>query len=120
MPHCIIEYSQELAEEIDIKSLMSVVFQGAVQSSLFAVTDIKVRAIAFNDFYAESTNSSSKEQPRFIHVCCKILSGRTLEQRQKLSLLILSQLTELSINAVSISVEIVDMECESYNKHISE
>ena len=117
MPHCIIEYSQELIQEISIKELMTAVFQGAVQSTLFSVEDIKVRAIAYNDFYVE--DASQENQQRFIHVSCKILSGRTLDQRQKLSQLLLSHLAEFAIYSVSISVEIVDMERESYYKKLS-
>jgi len=119
MPHCIIEYSAELAQEIDINKLMYGVFEGAVSSSLFSTTDIKVRAIAFNDYYAESGNVAKNKQQRFIHVCSKILSGRTLEQRQYLAKLMLSQLTKLNLSAVSISVETIDMERESYCKQVN-
>ncbi|MBA6231491.1 MULTISPECIES: 5-carboxymethyl-2-hydroxymuconate Delta-isomerase [unclassified Colwellia] len=118
MPHCIIEYSQELAQELDIKALMSCVFLAATQSALFSKGDIKVRAISYKDFYAEIENEANNKQ-RFMHVCCKILSGRHLEQRQKLSELVLSQLNTFAIKSVSISVEIVDMERESYNKRVS-
>jgi 5-carboxymethyl-2-hydroxymuconate isomerase len=116
MPHCIIEYSKELDHELDIDEVMFAVFSGAVQSLLFSSTDIKVRAIPFKYFYAESEDNNN--QQRFIHVCCKILSGRNLEQRQKLSELVLSQLNAFEIKSVSVSVEIVDMERESYNKRV--
>ena len=119
MPHCIIEYSKELTQELDIKAVMSAVYSGAVQSSLFSPTDIKVRAIPFKYFYAESESEDNNNQQRFIHVCCKILSGRNLDQRQKLSRLVLSHLNKLAIKSVSVSVEIVDMEKDSYNKRIS-
>jgi 5-carboxymethyl-2-hydroxymuconate isomerase len=118
MPHCIIEYSEELTQTVDIKALMSCVFLAATQSALFSTGDIKVRAIPYNDFYAETENETNNKQ-LFIHVCCKILSGRHLEQRQKLSELVLSHLNIFAIKSVSISVEIVDMERESYNKRVS-
>jgi 5-carboxymethyl-2-hydroxymuconate isomerase len=120
VPHCIIEYSQELTQDIEVKLIMKAVFTGSVQSSLFSPADIKVRAMAHHDFYTENINAANKSQQRFIHVCCKILSGRTLEQRQNLSQNILSQLAQLGLKWVSISVEIVDMEKESYNKQVSE
>jgi len=120
MPHCIIEYSAELTEEINIKELMSRVFEGAAKSALFSTTDIKVRAIAFCDYYAKSSSEDNENQQRFIHVCCKILSGRNLEQRQHLAKLLLSELVKLNISSVSLSVEIVDMERESYNKHVTQ
>jgi len=119
MPHCIIEYSEELTQELDIQEVMSAVFSGAVKSSLFSSNDIKVRATPFTYFYAGSESEDKKYQQRFIHVCCKILSGRNLAQRQKLSELVLSQLKSFAIKSVSISVEIVDMERESYNKRVS-
>jgi 5-carboxymethyl-2-hydroxymuconate isomerase len=119
MPHCIIEYSAELAQELDLEDVMSAVFSGAVQSLLFLTNDIKIRAIPFNDFYAETDNQTNGNKQRFIHVCCKVLSGRNLEQRQKLSQLILNHLNTFTIKSVSVSVEIVDMERESYNKRVS-
>jgi len=119
LPHCIIEYSQELAQEVDVNLLMKATFQGAEQSALFTANDIKVRAIAYDHFYSEIIEKLNNSQQRFIHVCCKILSGRTLEQKNNLSKTILSALTCLNINSVSISVEIFDIERESYNKLIS-
>ena len=119
MPHCIIEYSKVLTEDVSVPELMAAVFQAAVQSNLFTSIDIKIRAIAYDDFYAENADKFNVKPQRFIHVCCKILSGRTLEQRRSLSKIILKQLTKLEINSASISVEIVDMERESYNKQLS-
>lgn len=119
MPHCIIEYSQELTQDVDITEIMKVVFSGSVLSSLFSPADIKVRAMPYHDFYTENIDKTNKIQQRFIHVCCKILSGRTLEQRQNLSENILNQLTLLELKWISISVEIVEMELESYNKQVS-
>ena len=119
MPHCIIEYSAELVEDINIEKLMSLVFEGADKSTLFSTTDIKVRAIAFKDYYSDVKNEGNSTQKRFVHVCCKILSGRDLDQRQHLAKLILNELTSLNMTSVSMSVEIVDMERESYNKQVS-
>jgi 5-carboxymethyl-2-hydroxymuconate isomerase len=119
MPHCIIEYSEELTQELEIKDVMSAVFEAAVQSVLFSSTDIKIRAIPFTYFYTKKVSVENNRQARFIHVCCKILSGRNLAQRQKLSELVLSHLNSLAIKSISISVEIVDMERESYNKRVS-
>ena len=119
MPHCIIEYSQELTQDLDMTTIMKAVFAGSVLSSLFSPADIKVRAMPYNDFYTENIDKTNKSQQRFIHVCCKILSGRNLEQRQNLSENILNQLTLLELKWISISVEIVEMELESYNKQVS-
>jgi 5-carboxymethyl-2-hydroxymuconate isomerase len=119
MPHCIIEYSQELIQDVDMITVMKAVFEGSVLSTLFSPADIKVRAMPYHDFYTENTGETNKNQQRFIHVCCKILSGRNVEQRQNLSENILNQLTLLELKWISISVEIVEMELESYNKQVS-
>jgi len=119
LPHCIIEYSQELTQDADLTAIMKAVFEGSVHSALFSPADIKVRAIPYPDFYTENIDKTTKGQQRFIHVCCKILSGRNLEQRQNLSQKILNQLTQLDLKWASISVEIVEMELESYNKQVS-
>ncbi|NQZ21282.1 MAG: 5-carboxymethyl-2-hydroxymuconate Delta-isomerase [Colwellia sp.] len=119
MPHCIIEFSQELIHDVDITAVMKAVFNGSVQSTLFLSADIKVRAVPFQYFYTQNIDKAKKCQQRFIHVCCKILSGRNLEQRKNLSQKLLKQLTQLELKWVTISVEIVEMELESYNKHVS-
>ncbi len=71
------------------------------------------------DFYTVKISKTTKGQQRFIHVCCKILSGRNLEQRQNLLQKALNQLNQLNLKWLSISVEIVEMELESYNKQVS-
>lgn len=119
MPHCIIDYSTKLTQDITTNELMSQVFTAAVKSELFSTSDIKVRANAFNDYYLGEIAQNNDSQARFIHVCCKILSGRTLLQRQQLAKLIVESLTTLKLNDVSISVEIVDMERESYIKQVN-
>ena len=120
MPHCIIEYSKELTQDVDMTAIMKAVFEGSVISTLFSPADIKVRAMPYHDFYTKNIDRTNKSQQRFIHVCCKILSGRTLEQKQNLAENILNQLTLLELKWISISVEIVEMERESYNKQVSE
>ena len=86
---------------------------------MFSLKDIKVRATPFKYFYAKNDSEDNNNHQKFIHVCCKILSGRNLAQRQKLSQLVLSHLNKFAIKSVSVSVEIVDIEKDSYNKRIS-
>jgi 5-carboxymethyl-2-hydroxymuconate isomerase len=119
LPHCIIEYSQELTQDADMTAIMKAVFEGTVLSTLFSPADIKVRAMPYQEFYTENIDATTEGQQRFIHVCCKILSGRNLEQRKNLSEHILNQLTLLKLKWITISVEIVEMELESYYKQVS-
>jgi len=111
MPHCIIEH----ASEINGKTLMSLVFEGALSSQLFESdgSDIKVRTLPFIDFI---TGNSEFD---FIHVTLKILSGRSTEQKLMLSDLVLEKLKSHDIKGCAISVEVVDIERRTYTKKIT-
>ena len=45
MPHCIIEYSHDVADQVAIDDLIGAVHQGAMDSELFEAYDIKTRAV---------------------------------------------------------------------------
>ncbi|WP_426415311.1 5-carboxymethyl-2-hydroxymuconate Delta-isomerase [Aestuariirhabdus sp. LZHN29] len=110
MPHCIIEYSQELAANVDPGVLVDSVHAGAINSALFEEHAIKSRAIAYQYF------RSGVQPQSFVHVTLRILSGRTLVQRKALSESVLSALTGLGLKGVSLTVAVEDMERESYAK----
>lgn len=110
MPHCVIEYSEELGNEVESEHLMYLVYQGALSTYLFEPEDIKIRAIPF-----EYCPSGSIKQ-NFIHVTVKILSGRNLEQRTKLSESVLFELRKISLSSVSLTVDIYEIEKTSYAK----
>jgi 5-carboxymethyl-2-hydroxymuconate isomerase len=113
MPHCIIEYSAKITENLPVAQLMHAVYKGANQSKLFAGADIKVRACAYDDFYLPGAEQV------FVHVNLKILSGRDLSQRQSLSDSVSNQLERLGIEDATITVEVTKIEKESYVKKIS-
>ncbi len=106
VPHCIIEHSQTLMAN----SLLDAVHQVAINSALFQSDDIKSRAIAYEHYF------SAKQGQNFVHVTVKILSGRELAQRSHLSEMILQALRQLNLTAVSLTVEVVEIERASYAK----
>lgn len=108
MPHCIIEYSSDITIKASV--LMSVVFEGALASNLFEEDHIKTRAIAYEHYQKGTTRD------KFLHVSVRILSGRTLEQRMLLSGKVLEKLDALGLKLVTITVEVIEMERESYVK----
>jgi 5-carboxymethyl-2-hydroxymuconate isomerase len=110
MPHAIIEYAQSLTSQLDPKTLMTSVFDGAVNSALFDEADIKVRAMAFE------YHQSGKSVDHFIHVTMKLLSGRTLEQRAYLSTCVMAELETLHLESLSLTVEVMEIERASYLK----
>jgi 5-carboxymethyl-2-hydroxymuconate isomerase len=110
MPHCIIEHSPE----IEGNSLIKLVHRGALESKLFDPdgSDIKVRAISYTNFQTGSVDIG------FIHVTLRILSGRSFEQKSQLSYLVLQKLQSLTLSNCSISVDVVDIDRDSYAKVI--
>ena len=108
MPHCIIEHSSTInAEQLNNK-----VFLGALNSGLFEADgrDIKVRSIAYENY------QTGTEKEDFIHVMVRILSGRSDTDKAMLSETVMTQLLSLSLSSASITVEVVDMDRNSYAK----
>ncbi|MGH1542100.1 MAG: 5-carboxymethyl-2-hydroxymuconate Delta-isomerase [Arenicella sp.] len=110
MPHCIIEYAQQLEEIITPHELIQAVTTGARTSGLFNDNDIKTRCRSYQLYQTGLT-----ETP-FIHVNIKILSGRSVQQRKHLSSYVLNELKKLELKPVSLTIEVNDMEKESYSK----
>ena len=108
MPHCIIEHSDDL----DANKLNQLVFESARTSGLFSKDgkDIKVRSIAYSHYQVGSEKTS------FVHVVMKILSGRTLLHKQTLSAEVMGAVMALEDFSGSVTVEVVDMEKDSYSK----
>lgn len=108
MPHCIIEHSTSLCGD----KIVPLVYAGALNSLLFEAdgSDIKVRAVSYDSY------QTGDQKADFIHVVVKILSGRSAEKKRRLSEQVLEQLEKLEVAECSVTVEIVDIERESYLK----
>ena len=112
MPHCVIEYCSEIAEQCSVNDLMSAVHDGALSSGLFPQYDIKTRAIAYDNHRAGQTQDS------FVHVNLHLLSGRDDDQKVDLAERVLANLSPLLPQVVSVSVEIIDIHRASYRKRV--
>jgi len=112
MPHCIIEYSSDVADQISIDELIEAIYQGALNSGLFSEYDIKTRAQAYRHHRTGSTRDS------FVHVTVRLLSGRDDRHKAELSEKLLAQIEPLLPDVVSVGVEICDMHGDSYRKRV--
>ena len=112
MPHCIIEYSKDLENLVKPLALINAVHQGVVTSKLFDESHIKTRTRAYSHY------KTGTGDLRFLHVATYILSGRNSEQKVKLSQAILSHLELLGLTEVTITVQICDIDTESYSKAV--
>lgn len=108
MPHCIIEYSENLHHQVD--DIICAVRLGACDSQLFETCDIKIRAMPFAKYVVGISDAS------FIHVTSKILSGRPLEQKLRLNETIVEHINRLDVKNCSITAEVIDIHKESYIK----
>jgi len=113
MPHCIIEYSNELYDHIDIKNLMHSLNETIYSSGLFDLNAIKIRAKGYEDFALPS------ECDYFVHIQLRILEGRTKEQKEKLAESV-QKCAEGSMPKLQIclTTEICDMDKNCYKKAI--
>ena len=110
MPHCIIEYSKELEDKIKPTELMYKVYQGTLKSNLFEDEDIKIRTISFED------HQIGNKKMDFINVTVRILSGRNQDLKIWLSNSILNEFKNINLKPISITIEICQIENESYSK----
>jgi 5-carboxymethyl-2-hydroxymuconate isomerase len=112
VPHCIIEYSKTLASKIEPGELINVVHRAALESGLFEASHIRTRASGYEDHVIGYPVND------FIHVTLKILSGRNEQQKKQLTGLVLGELEKIGLTSISLTVEVVDIERETYARNI--
>ncbi|PHZ85642.1 5-carboxymethyl-2-hydroxymuconate Delta-isomerase [Paremcibacter congregatus] len=110
MPHLVIEYAKDLEPQLTPGQLIEKAFGGAVQSGLFTTDDIKIRVRAYEDYQIGTGEN------RFINITAHILSGRTVAQKSSLTDAILMQLKSLKLGAIELTVQVYNIERETYAK----
>ncbi len=111
MPHIIVEYAEELADDVQMGVVLQAVHQSIADSGLFKANQIKTRAYPFRDF----TNAGGSEP--YIHIQARIKSGRDADNKKRFAEVILAGLSKLNIPASVITVEVIDMDRDSYGKY---
>jgi 5-carboxymethyl-2-hydroxymuconate isomerase len=117
MPHFVLEYSDNILEEVDFKDFFKKLHTLLVDVGPFNLSDIKSRAIRHQEFYV----ANGQESNAFVHLTLSIFKGRDLSIRQAVGERILAFLKgefarsfeELSC---SFTVEVKEMEKENYFK----
>jgi len=111
MPHCIIEYSNDLDETKGIVKMVKMINQKLIDSEIFEKKTIKTRAVPI------STYLVGGEKKSFIHTAVKLLKGRSDKQKGILSKNILNCLSNQYPLVRDISVEIIDINPNCYSKN---
>jgi len=110
MPHCVIEYSKDLEQTKDLNALCTALHDTLMATGLWQPSAIKVRAKSFQTYMAGGGVSP------FIHITTSLLEGRPLEKRQALGQSLLASVKAFAPEVAHISVEIREMNAETYSK----
>jgi len=110
MPHIVVEYSNNLTDSIQKSEILGKLHESIIESGLFSPDAVKSRSISYDDYILDEASNN------FIHITISILSGRTTEQRLKLSESAYNTAIESVPSAQKISVNINEMNKETYKK----
>ena len=113
MPHCYIEYTADTG--ISTSELLSTAHTAMIASGLFGTNDIKTRANVVTDYIM---GELEQNKGGFIHITIRLLSGRTIEQKQALTHDMAQALRARLPALPSITVDIIDIVRETYAKDV--
>ena len=111
MPHIIVEYAKQRINDAQVDAMLHTIHHSVAESGLYKPVMIKTRAYPFTKF----TNAGGNEP--YIHIQARIKATQDINKKKGLSDAILHGLSTLNIPASVITVEIIDMERESYGKY---
>jgi 5-carboxymethyl-2-hydroxymuconate isomerase len=112
VPHIIVEYAEQLLDDAEVHTMLQAVHCSIVDSGLFKENQIKTRAYSFNEF----TNAG--ESNPYIHIQARIKVGRDADNKKRLGDAVLAGFKTLNIQASVITVEVIDMDRDSYGKYV--
>ena len=112
MPHIIVEYSEKLLDDAEVHTMLKTIHRSIADSGLFKGNQIKTRAYPFREF----TNAAGSDP--YIHIQARIKVGRDADNKKRLGDEILAGLKTLNIQASVITVEVIDMDRDSYGKYV--
>ena len=108
MPHFIIDCSKNILKSHSQKEIIVQVYNSAISTKLFHKNDIKVRI----NFFKKYLTGDKKED--FIHVFSNIMKGRTIEQKLKLSKVIIQDLSLIFPLVPNIGTNVIEFEKATY------
>ena len=118
MPHCILEYSDNLPDAPDLRALLNRIHDALVERGGFSRDLIKSRAYEAADHCV----SDGDPERGFVALAVHVLDGRDEADRATLAELLLPLLaaaypTSVQLGKVELSVRIVEFQRATYRKH---
>ena len=111
MPHLIIEYSDSLLTDEQVRLMIESIHAAVIETALFKRENIKIRFIPIQ-FYKIGDGDEI-----FLHAQLRIKPGRSKLQKKLLSGYVLNAIKKIDSDVDVITVEISEMDADSYNKY---
>lgn len=108
MPHFVLDCSENILKIQKPREVLEEVLETTFSTGLFEKNDIKVRINPFKHSLVQGSDND------FIHVFANIMEGRTTEQKNNLSKLIITKLKSMFPEVPIISINIRDFEKDTY------
>jgi 5-carboxymethyl-2-hydroxymuconate isomerase len=120
MPHCIFEYSANIADDPDWPQLVKQTHERLVSTGLFIAEDIKSRILKREHFVI----GHGEPNQSFVTLSLQILEGRSDEVKRELSQMALDVLAPAFSKSVanqkfSITVQVTDIHRASYQRLVN-
>ncbi|MDB1122759.1 5-carboxymethyl-2-hydroxymuconate Delta-isomerase [Vibrio algarum] len=112
MPNIVLEYTNSVEDRVNIQGLLKDLHQVALDCGLFQADDVKSRALRCHQWLIGEYDDSED----FIHITFEMLSGRSDEQKNKLSHQLIDVLTAQAGTVKSVSVNMRDMDRSTFKK----
>ncbi|MGA2834433.1 MAG: 5-carboxymethyl-2-hydroxymuconate Delta-isomerase [Terracidiphilus sp.] len=120
MPHCIFEYSANIADDPDWPQIMKKVHEGLIATGQFMAEDIKSRVIRHGNYLIGNGESNQS----FVTLDLQILDGRNDVFKREITGMALEILAagfpkSLAEQECSITVQVSEIHRASYQRHVS-
>lgn len=118
MPHLVLEYSGNVIDSVDPRSLFGEVHTALLEFESFPLSDIKSRVVRYDDYCIADNDPSHA----FVHLNFSLLAGRDISVRQRIVQACLRVLTKHFAKSLAqlkcqISAEVREIDRSTYTKH---
>lgn len=115
MPHFHIDYSPNLAERLDIQGLCACLHQAAVETKVFPLAGIRIRAMPCAHYIMGDGNPDHA----FLDVSVRLREGRTFEVRKAATATIFAALEGYCADVMARSSLMVSLEMRNMDAELS-
>ena len=117
MPHLVIEYSENLEDELDIAALVGAIHRAGCSCPTVATAALKTRAIG----YRHQLCADGDPAYRFVALTMRLLDGRSDDQKKQIGDILFAALEEATAGVdrtagFALSLDLAEMDQTTYRK----